>query len=453
MNRRTMLGVGLVLSMLGSAVATGGGAAAEPAHGRDIHAIDATVITEVTPVGYKVTGLAIEYDRIVHIGSTEIDESAFDVEATLSRPGAVPRSGSRTVVDAYTNSTAEFGERQRPGRYVILELDENDQLALSAYNEVYTRYYDLKGAYKVRQVKDIVSPSQTLPARADDVVTNTGVRNHIVDDYASGTLDAESGATVPYRFFTPKVRPGRSYPLVVTLHGHGESGTDNFSQIAGNQLSVAFADPARQDRHPSFVLSPQAPEGTPGSGGWWRSDMKAGVVELVEATLAAHPEIDRSRVYLTGLSMGSYGSWSILPEHTDLFAGAVLVCGAGDETRAVNALGDFPIWALHSVDDFIVPYHAPGSDYRIFTAFEAAGYPVTWSEWAGTAPDRAQEASAADAWKRAAEAGSKHIFTTYPAGTTPVFSHGSWIPTYTNDVIIDWLFHQRAEDGTVLSTP
>lgn len=410
------------------------------------HPVLAGVITEVTPVGYKVTGLAIEYDGVVDLGRDGIDTDAFEVTATLTRPDADPRSGSRAIVDAYTNDAAEFGTRQQPGRYVILELDVNDPLAAGADNQTYTRFYDLTGAYEVRQVKDIVARSQVLPARPDVAVANTDVRNRIVDDYGSATFGAASGVTLPYRFFTPEVRPGRKYPLVVTLHGHGESGTDNFAQIAGNQISVAFAGPARQDRHAAFVLSPQASPGTPGTGGWWRPETQAAVVELVKATLAKYPAIDPSRVYLTGLSMGSYGSWAILPRHNALFAGAILVCGAGNETAAVATLGDFPIWAVHSADDAIVPYDAPGSDRRIFTALDAAGHPVTWSEWAGTAPERVQEGYAADARARAAESGSKHIFTTFPAGTTPLFSHGSWIPTYPNDVIVDWLFQQRAAD-------
>ncbi len=445
MRRRTMLGAGLTVSMPGVVAATGDAVAAEPDHGRELQAIDATAITEVMPDGYKVTGLAIEYDGIIDLGRVEIDERAFDVTVTLSRPDADPLSGTRTVVDAYTNDAAEFGERQRPGRYVILQLDENDALAVSTYYQTFTRFYDLAGAYEVRQVKDIVGRSQTVPARPDVVVPNSGVQNLIVDDYASGTFDAASGVTVPYRFFTPEVRAGRTYPLVVTLHGHGESGTDNFSQIAGNQISVAFADPARQDRHPAFVLSPQAPEGTPGTGGWWRPELRAAVVELVQATLAENPAIDPNRVHLTGLSMGSYGSWAFLPEHHELFAGALLVCGAGDESAAVAALGAFPIWAVHSADDSTVAYDAPGSDYRIFKALEAAGYPATWSEWAGTAPERVQEANAADARERAAASGSKHLFTTFTAGTTPVFGHGSWVPTYPNDAILDWLFEQRAD--------
>ncbi|GLH96590.1 phospholipase [Phytohabitans aurantiacus] len=413
-----MLGVGLGTVVAGIVVDPGDAAA----HGREPRAIGATVLTRVTPVGYKVTGLAVKYDGVVRGG---IDASEFEVTVTLTRPDAAPQTGGRTIVDAYPNDAPEFAKRGRPGRYVILELDEDDALAAGAYNQTFTRFYDLAGAYQVRQ--------------GNDTVTNAGVRNAIVDDYAAATF----GETLPYRLFTPEVRRGRRYPLVVTLHGFGESGTDNFAQIAGNQISVAFADPARQERHPAFVLSPQAPQGIPGIGGWWRSDVRAAVLELVRTTLAKNRAIDPHRVYLTGLSMGSYGSWALLPEHKALFAGALLVCGAGSETAAVDTLGDFPIWAVHSADDAVVAYDAPGSDYRIFKALEAAGHPVTWSEWAGTAPERAQEAYAVDACRRAAKSGSKHIFTTFPAGTTPLFSHGSWIPTYPNDAILDWLFAQR----------
>lgn len=111
-------------------------------------------------------------------------------------------------------------------------------------------------------------------------------------------------------------------------------------------------------------------------------------------------------------------------------------------TAAVANLTDFPIWAVHSIDDANVAYDAEGSDYRIFLALEAAGVPVTWSEWSGLGSDAELEAAAAEALGRAHAEGSKHLFTKLPAGTTPVFAHGSWIPTYTNDVIIDWLFAQ-----------
>lgn len=419
-----------------------GAAHAAPGKDPQIKAIDSTVITEVTPIGYKVTGLAVEYSSPLDLGSTEIDPSSFAVGVTLSRPGAEPLTGTRTIVDAYTSADIAVDGQSEPGNYVILELDENDPLAPGTFHDEFTRFYDLTNTYRVAQVKTIVGESQTLRAHPDRDITNSGIRNLIVDEYDAGTYFAQSGVTLPFRFFTPELNDGEKYPLVVTLHGYGESGTNNFSQIAGNQISVAFADPARQERHPAFVLSPQADPANASNGAWWRTEMQVGVVELVKKTIAENPAIDPDRVYLTGLSMGSYGSWGILPANSDLFAGALLVCGAGDEAAAAAALGDFPIWALHSIDDSVVAYDAAGSDYRIFRALEAAGNPVTWSEWAGTAPDEDQEAFAAEARDRAAATDSAHIFTTFPAGTTPLFDHGSWIPTYTNDVILDWLMAQ-----------
>lgn len=401
----------------------------------------------MTPLGYKVTALAVTYDGTVDLGRAPIDADAFDVRVTLSRPGADPLVGERTVVDAYTNDRPAVASAQAPGRHVILELDEDDSLAPGTWNDgLFTNFYDLTGAYSVTQVEDLVGENGTVPAGAAAVVSS-GVLNPVVDDYASGTLAAASGVTLPYRLFSPDVVAGQTYPLVVTLHGHGESGTDNLAQIAGNQISVAFADPAAQERHPAFVLSPQAARANPGAGGWWGASWQAAVVELVERTIAENPAIDPGRVYLAGLSMGSYGSWAMLPQHTDLFTAAILTCGGGDEATAVAALGDFPIWALHSVDDFIVRYDAPGSDYRIFRALESAGSPVTWSEWDGTAPAAEQYAYAADARDRAFASGSVHIFTTFPAGQTPLFSHGSWIPAFANTAIVDWLFMQGAQDA------
>ncbi|MBL7253083.1 PHB depolymerase family esterase [Paractinoplanes lichenicola] len=373
--------------------------------------VDATVITQVEPDGYRVTALEVRFDRPVF----PAHPSTFAVRATLTRPTGQTVTGVRTI-------TSVRGH----GRTLVLSLDPSEPLALGAYSEGgFTRLYDLAGAYRVTQ------------AGAGSAV-NSKVYNRIVDEYGSGSFTSAAGVTLPYRHFTPGVRRGQKYPLVVTLHGYGESGTGNVSQIAGNQLSVAFAKPGN-----AFVLSPQADPGSATGGAWWDARVQAAVVELVRDFLATHPAVDTDRVYLTGLSMGSYGSWAILPAAKGLFAGAVLVCGAGDEAAAVASLGDFPIWAVHSADDSVVAYDGPGSDYRIFQALEAAGEPVTWSEWSGLLSDAEQEALAAKARRQAARTGSKHLFTTLPAGTTPLFAHASWIPAYTHAVILDWLLAQH----------
>ena len=444
MQRRYWYAAAATVPALLAAVGTTGAAVAAPAPGPDVEMIGATLITEVTPVGNKVTGVALEYDGVVHLGRTEIDESAFQVDVTLTRPdsGAVS-AGTRTVVDAYTSADPVFAEVQKTGRYVILELDEADALAGTTYNDGRTRFYDMTGSYEVSQTASIVAPSQTIVPHAP--ITNTAVRNLIVDDYATAAFDSSTGRHLPYRFFTPDVKGSHQYPLVVSLHGYGESGVDDFAQIAGNQISTAFADPARQESEPAFVLSPQANPGGTASGAWWEPAMQDAVVELIQKTIAENPSIDPTRVYLTGLSMGSYGSWGILTRHSDLFAGALLVCGSGGAENVgtlIQEVGDLPIWAVHSIDDVVVSYSAPGSDFRIFEALDAAGVPVTWTAWDADIAESAHEEVAAEAVAQAAAIGSEHIFTTYNAGTTLWGAHGSWVPVYDNDTMLDWLFAQ-----------
>lgn len=91
----------------------------------------------------------------------------------------------------------------------------------------------------------------------------------------------------------------------------------------------------------------------------------------------------------------------------------------------------------------MVPYDAPGAGQQIFEVFETAGVPITWSQWAGDLPYQEQQDRARATWDAAKATGSKHILTKFPANTTPVLPHFSWIPTFANDVILDWLFDQR----------
>ncbi|WP_062521993.1 prolyl oligopeptidase family serine peptidase [Demequina silvatica] len=445
MQRLTTRGTAVAATCLLMTAAATATAAADSGGTIDATVVDATLITEVTPLGYQVAAVAVEYDRELKLGGAGVDADAFDVDVNLAAVGAPGISGDRTVIDAYTAASPEITGKQRAGRYVILELQLDEATSAGTYNDgTFTQFYDLDGGYTVTQTGDIGKRNHVVPAQPDVVVANSAHLDPITDQYAAGTLASAAGPEINYRSYSPDTKPGKKYPLVVTLHGFGESGSNNFSQIAGNQISTAFADPARQKSDPAYVLSPQAEPFNPAKGAWWAPSMQAAVIELVETFIAEHPDVDTSRVYLTGLSMGSYGSWGILTQRSDLFAGAVVVCGAGNEAAAVAELADFPIWAIHSVDDFVVAYDAPGSDYRIFQGVEAAGEPVTWAEWSGLLSDREQEALAKDAVQEARRTGSEHIFWTIPEGTTPLFSHGAWIPTYTNDVILDWLFDQQA---------
>lgn len=157
---------------------------------------------------------------------------------------------------------------------------------------------------------------------------------------------------VAYLLFLPKdyqAQPARRWPLILFLHGAGERGSD--------LRRVAKHGPPKYVRsHPDFpflVASPQCP-----GGRTWSSDVLLALLDHLEQRY----RIDRSRVYLTGLSMGGYGAWSLGLRHPARFAAVAPICGGGDILRTLlpapgqtAALRALPIWAFHGAQDDVVP--------------------------------------------------------------------------------------------------
>ena len=399
------------------------------------------VITEAQPTGWRVVAVAIEYRNRVNLGNAEIPNSAYQVAATINGMTA-----NRTVVDVYTTTAPELdrrGRRGSPGRYVIVELDPADRNAGAlTFSGGINNPIPLVGAYTVRQTANIRNAQDDVALRATPfAVANQGVINPIVDDFLPLSYTDSAGTTLGFRLYQPDVPANRrrtGVPLVVHLHGAGERGANNITQITANQGAVAFATPERQASDPSYVLAPQAPAGQ----AWTTPAVQAALLELIDRVVATHP-IDEDRLYLSGISLGAIGSFDLLPKHPDLFAGALLVAGTGDVTQMAG-MRDVPLWANHSIDDAVVNYNT--GSLALVNAIGAAGVPVTIGQWAGNLPDRAAEAEALRLWNQADESGSHTLLTAYTPGTTPVNAHWSWVPAYQNDVMIDWLYSQDLQD-------
>jgi predicted peptidase len=426
---------GVVLAVVASLV-TAGAAGADPSRNENA-VVRSDVITEVTPLGWRVVAVAIEYRERIDLGRAEIPTSAFTVAATINNATA-----NRTVVDVYTNDDPELdrrGRRGEPGRYLIIELDPNDPNAGAlVFSGGINNPIPLVGAYSVRQNANL--GRVRLPA-LPFAITNQGQINPIVDDFVSMAYTDSAGTTLRFRLFQPQARPERrrgGFPLVVFLHGGGERGANNITQITANQGAVAFARPERQARTPSYVLAAQVPVGS----SWTTPAVQSALLELIDRVVDTYP-IDEDRLYLTGLSLGGIGSFDILPKHPDLFAGALLIAATGDPSR-MPLMVDVPVWATHSIDDPVVNYTT--GTLALINALEAAGAVVTRGEWAGNLPEREAEAEALRLWRQAEARDSHTLLTTYTAGTTPVSAHWSWVPTYLNDVMIDWLFSQDLDD-------
>ena len=187
------------------------------------------------------------------------------------------------------------------------------------------------------------------------------------------TADAKS---IPYLLYLPKDYGAkeRKWPLLLFLHGRGESD-------GPLSLVAKWGPPRLIERGESFpyiVVSPQCPR----KESWAQPGQQALLVALLDH-LKSQFQVDGERVYLTGLSMGGYGSWRLAADHPQRFAAVVPVCGGGSPGDAAK-LAALPIWVFHGTEDKAVPLQrsiemvdaikAAGSTKIRFTTLENIGH-------------------------------------------------------------------------------
>ena len=208
------------------------------------------------------------------------------------------------------------------------------------------------------------------------------------------TLEKTIVIKANYQLYLPKEygqEAGKKWPLIMFLHGSGESGDDIAKvKVHGPPKLVAAGK-----EFPFIICSPQAP--TPRIG-WQTQTLNVLLDDLIEKYA-----IDTDRVYLTGLSMGGSGTWSWSIANPERFAAIAPICGGGDTTRA-RRIKDLPIWVFHGGKDPTVP--------------------VKFSQ------------DMVDALKKE---GADVKFTIYPDA-----GHDSWTATYDNPDLYTWfLAHTR----------
>jgi predicted peptidase len=439
MTRRSTLLTTTALACVLGALATDQRAQAQR---RGPEIASATVIAESLPVGFRVSAIAVEYSDRLDLGSVTIPTSSFSVIATLE-PESKIASGPRTITKAYTNDKPARATRSTPGKFVILELSSTDPNGAGNYYRPNSILLNLQNSYSVRQIAPLKTRNATI-AVSSDAVSNSGVVRPIVDDFSAHTYTDPNGVSFDYRQFTPTAAKGagnRKFPLVFALHGLGSSGTDNLSQVVGESMVVQFALPDRQAKTPAFIVAPQRKAVTMGTG-WAAPETQEALANLARQAIATLP-VDPDRVYLVGLSMGSNGGWTLLGRHRSLFAASLQTAGYRvAETDVLANLRDFPMWVSHGTDDKLTPYDTAGAPLRVMNALNASGTPVVFGEWAANLSVTDANTRAAALLAEAKKVKARHLFTTYTAGTNPVFGHGSWIPMFSTPAILDWLFAQ-----------
>jgi predicted peptidase len=223
-----------------------------------------------------------------------------------------------------------------------------------------------------------------------------------------------AGKTLVYRLFVPKeYQASKKYPLMLTLHGAGERGSDNSAQLL-HDFNLMWAADSIQNPHPCFVVAPQCPVdsqwvNTPWAKGSYNLDqvpisepMKS-VVAILDS-LAREFNIDADRVYVSGISMGGFGTWYLAMKYPDRFAAAVPVCGGADPKKA-PLISKLPIWTFHAEDDGAVPV---SGTREMVAALKAAGSGVKYTE--------------------------------YPAALG--INHQSWVPAGKTPELWRWVFQQ-----------
>lgn len=219
------------------------------------------------------------------------------------------------------------------------------------------------------------------------------------------------GDTLPYRLLSPDYDTSHSFPLVIFLHGSGERGRDNEAQLKWGVMN--FATDQMMLTHPSYLLAPQCPEKQSWSNFSKYKDSFNYVIKpqpsvpmelLIKLVkqLCKSERIDTNRIYITGVSMGGFGTFDAITRYPGLFAAAVPVCGAGDTSKATT-IKHIPIWIYHGADD---PAVSPAHTYNMNAAL--------------------------------VKAGARPGVTIYPG-----IGHFSWLGAYIDPLMIEWLFQQH----------
>ncbi len=216
-------------------------------------------------------------------------------------------------------------------------------------------------------VSSTVIPELSRPEKVTKIY-EFNVNTTVAEPIKQTFKDPQNGNQLPYCLYLPdEYTQSKKYPVILFLHGAGEIGSDNTLQL--NNIKNMFtynADYIAQ----SILICPQTPE-------WWSLDRESYGDEKGTLSSAIHllKEVqnkyscDENRIYLTGLSMGSFATWSVLEKYGDIFAAAVPVCGGGNEMMA-SAYVDIPIVMYHGTADPTVSF--VGSQ-RTYDAIVAAG--------------------------------------------------------------------------------
>ena len=229
----------------------------------------------------------------------------------------------------------------------------------------------------------------------------------LADAYEKRSFTAKDDRELPYRLLKPSTfEEGKTYPVLVCLHGSGGRGKDNRKNLSGSRASQVIANPKMVEKFPCFSFVPQCPP----EGSWSSRREREGRQDYVPVALAAldallnefEKVVDPRRIYVTGQSMGGAGTYNMLRGRPGFFAAGAPVCG-GWKLEDVPKLARSPIWIFHGANDRVVPTKYSRD---LNAALKQARAVVKYTEYSGV-------------------------------------GHGSWMKAYGEPELWDWMFSQK----------
>lgn len=235
-----------------------------------------------------------------------------------------------------------------------------------------------------------------------------------ISQFSDSSFSKGKAHGLPYRWLPPlNYDSTKQYPLVLVLHGAGERGDDNQSQLIHG--SNVFLDSTNRVDYPAFVLFPQCPKEK-----YWAtvlardgenkfiysvnpdSNETLDSLELLLIDFLAQYSIDKERIYVGGLSMGGMGTYELVYRNPDLFAAAFAICG-GAHPDIAGALSNIPWRIDHGKLDEVVPYIL---SENMVKSIRDSGGTVQWNLYEGV-------------------------------------NHNAWDMTFRDNTLLPWLFQQK----------
>jgi predicted peptidase len=246
----------------------------------------------------------------------------------------------------------------------------------------------------------------------------------VVDAVDAITAHREERSGLPYLLYKPpafeRSKEGR-WPLLLFLHGAGESGDDPWELLSEGATGCPLVE--IQNNRANDVLATQFVIVAPQTDHGWSAEMLQAFMTAISGSAdGLDLRVDPKRMYATGVSMGGYGTWEA--GTLGLFAAIAPVCGAGAVDP--SSLGDTPVWAFHGANDIVVPVEV--SDQMV-EALRMVRF--------GKVEER-----------RNAETGNVVKYTRYenapaPTGWGSYLGHASWKNAYRGPELFEWMLKQQ----------